>query len=768
LKLQVKDSSFGDNLSRKFSSLIIENCVLRPSLVFLFFSILSITLGYSAARNSFDYDLKEMTGEHQAAYENYQKCIALFGPDDDIMIGFPIEEFGEKTIVEAFEIRKLVEPVAGVSSVIDLSAAIGITSTEELKKLIASPRKVTRMIETIQKSPLFRGFIVSPDLKAHLINVRTREMPQREKQVLVQEIRHILDAKFGTGFAQLVGYPVFAERFVYLMTRDNALFIFLSLIAALLLSFFLFRSAMISAVIALAIILPGVWTQGIYAFLGYKVSLFSALLTPIIMLISLSFSIQLMARYQWSISRSSPSERGSILPLQKAIFETLPPAFLAAATTLIGFSSLILSNLRGVRAFGILSSIGCGLAFVSAYMVLPAFLYYFLGKVGHRVLFRFERIVTRALANPYFNPTVIVAAIVLASGFAMLGITRLSYGSDPVSALPTQDPVVIAHEFMNRHFGGGTRRISFVTTTASGRFDLLKPMKMLREVEAKIASDPEVLSVFSPAVLLSNIERELSGNTRSFPDSDEEVSRCLRLAGKIAPKVLEVFLNPPFFDRAHVTVALKVSDSVKVAEAARRLESIFLSAGQGEVTASATGRMLLSALIENEAIDIATFSFGSSLWLILLLIGIGLKSARAFFIAFIANAFPIFVTLGLMGWLEVPIDPSTAMAPCICIGIIVDDTIHLVHEFFRLEKPGKGIFRLRSELILKLGWPIVFNSTILTVGLGILCLSDFGPIRKFGFFSVSTVLVGLIFEIFLTPSLLLITQPRKPHLKTTD
>jgi hypothetical protein len=770
--------------------------------------IVTLWLGFVASQNSFDYDLRDLMGDNPHAYEQYEECVALFGHDDDILVAFPMNGISTESLRVSCAARQVILEFPGILRCLDLAGAMQIETPEDLEWLLQRPRRLQRGLAELRQRRFLRGMLVSPDEKAQILLVQTKDLRAVDKQALVRTLRRRLEEVFGRDGFHLLGYPVFTERYVTMMGRENAFYLGMSLGMAFLMALVLFGSFRQSLMVTLTVALPGVWTQGCYALLGYRISLFSALLMPVVMLVGLSLAIQFLSRFE-RLVRQTGNETQRLEALSQTLRHTLKPSLLCAVTTVIGFASQTWSSVRGIRAFGLTASLGCGFSWAGVFLLLPALLLVF----GKR---KAESAVSETTVSPKRNSTVsfwgarglvrltflppwcmgflTVAMVVLA-----LGVTRLETGSDPLSALPEHDPVVKAHRFYEKHFGGGTRCVSLVTRISGERFDQLPALLQLREVVARLASDADVLTVVSPTGLLSALEMELSSTegdvpeiarmarpfsglsstegdvpeiarmarpfsglsagARDFPRSDADVERLWKLANGLVPGMLERLLNVPYYDRAHLTVALRVSDSVRVAAAAQRLEHLIMEAGGGAVTASATGRMLLSALVENQAIALQANSFGGALWVIVLLVGCGFGSVRAFGVALLANGLPILLSLGVMGWLKIPVDSATAMAPCVCVGIIVDDTIHLIHEMLVEERRGCSPGRARALVVLRLGKPVVAASGILLAGLGMLCLSEFGPIRRFGGLAVCTVIVGLLWELVLTPALLALTSP---------
>ena len=236
-----------------------------------------------------------------------------------------------------------------------------------------------------------------------------------------------------------------------------------------------------------------------------------------------------------------------------------------------------------------------------------------------------------------------------------------------------------------------------------------------------------------------------------------DVDRAIRFAVKNPGSWIGGFLNFPYRDRARIIVGLRYSDSPRVITAAQRLERLAGEVSNGALTATATGRMLLSAMVEQEALTIEIGSFLSSLAGILLVIGIGFWSWRAILVGALPNLLPIVWTLGFLGWIGETLDPVTAMVPCICLGIVVDDTIHLIHETQQFEQRGYGWRRNRAAVMMRIGWAVFSTSLILVAGLGILGWSDFRPIRSFGLFAALTIACAPLFDLFLTPALLAMT-----------
>jgi len=817
---------FTERVSALFSKLALE----AGPAVILLWSVGGLLFGWLAACNHFDYDLREMIGGSGEIYDRYQECVRLFGPDDEIILAWPCSTIDQSALERSLAIREAVQAVQGVTQVFDITQALGVRNHEHLVWMRERPRLLERRVSELKSSGLLNSMLFSRTGKAIAAYVRTADLTPIEKHSLVKAVRTAIseipegEVSFPSplppedsgGMADpnslpsrekpraatdpnslsprgrpgargkvvhLGGYPVFGERYVTLMMEGNSLFAGLSLAASLLVSLALFRSIWLTASVALAIGFPAIWTQGLYAMLGYRISLFSSLLTPMMLFVALSLAIQFIARYRLALEKhgaqempdaqkasgaqKAPDSQGlkekarRKSALREALHGAFPPSLLCAVTTFIGFASQSISGMPGVRAFGILSSIGCAFAFLSVFLFLPALLLAgpTPGSWGKQrsLLPSLEKIFGRWTAR-YAPPPGWAMPLAWIMLFACIpGITHLKFGSDPLSALPPDDPVVVAHEFWREHFSGSGRQISLVCRSSTGSFDRLTQFRALDRFAAAVASDPEVVTVLSIAGLIRDIAAGLSGAREAEPKRDSAVERALRFAAARSPQLLNELTNPPYFDRARLVVGLRQADAPVVVAAAKRIEMLSEAASDQDstITASATGRMLLSAIIENNALNMELSSFLGALSWIIAIFAVAFRNGMTVWVAVIVNLLPIIFTTSMMGLVGQALNPVTLMVPCIGIGVVVDDTTHLIHEIGRETARGHGPTRARACVMLRIGWAIVSTSGILMIGMGVLMFSSFAPIRQFGTYAGLTLGIGMLTDLFLTPAFLL-------------
>ncbi|MBF0546530.1 MAG: hypothetical protein HQM08_18940 [Candidatus Riflebacteria bacterium] len=760
-KLKSMLKRFFEHFFERIANFILGPVIRWKKTFFLTSFLLTLVLGRLAATNTFEYELKDLMGDRPDLLATFEESLRMFGPDDQIMVCIPMETLDWNSLKHALEIRKKLEQIPGVQGVWDLARAIGFEEMEKLSWLNERPRLLKRMLEKLRTSSFTHGFLLALDERAQALFIRPQPLEARKAHELVRAIRKTLNQELGGNNWYIFGYPVFAERYISYLISENSKFILMSFIASLGLSFYLFRSLTITLAVLLVVILPTIWTHGVFAWSGYKVSVFSSLLTPIVLFVALSLAIQFINKFiqvRNILFLQGKQDSREILFL--TLKENLPAGFFCTFTTLGGFISQIFSPIQGIRAFSIFSALGCAFALILVYLLLPVVLSTFFKYIKKTENFSegsWERGLGRFIIRNSPSPKIVIFVAAIFTFSLGIGCVLLKYGKEPLSAFPENDPLLQANDFVQSKFSIGSRQVSLLLQTNDGRFDTMESYSAIKEFEKAISSDTEIVSHFSSCTLVEEIWGELSGAANCVPKNQQELDRSLRLAASNAPALTSSLLNPPFFDRARMIIYLRHGDSRKVEETLNRLQSIAKVVSSDTLKICPTGRLYLSAVVENEALEFQIASMSSSVIGVFFIIGLAFRSWRALWISFVVNILPIVAAMGFMGWLGARLEPATAMGPCICLGTIVDDTIHLLHEFFRDEEKGHFSNTCRIRIMIKYTWAIISVTLIPILGLGILCLSSFGPTKNFGAYSAMTLFIGMFYDLFLTCSLLVIS-----------
>jgi predicted RND superfamily exporter protein len=173
-----------------------------------------------------------------------------------------------------------------------------------------------------------------------------------------------------------------------------------------------------------------------------------------------------------------------------------------------------------------------------------------------------------------------------------------------------------------------------------------------------------------------------------------------------------------------------------------------------------TGLAAYFVRVEHYVVSTQITSFAVALGVVVLLLGMIGGSLRAGLAVVAVNILPVVVVLGTMGWLAIPLDISTVMIAAIAVGIVVDDTIHLIYRF-RIERlAGGAVDASLHAAFREVGLPVLATSIILAVGFASLLPARFVPTAYFGGLSALTILVAAVADMFLLPALIMVLMRR--------
>jgi predicted RND superfamily exporter protein len=141
------------------------------------------------------------------------------------------------------------------------------------------------------------------------------------------------------------------------------------------------------------------------------------------------------------------------------------------------------------------------------------------------------------------------------------------------------------------------------------------------------------------------------------------------------------------------------------------------------------------------------------------------RSLKISMIAIFPNLLSIGVVLGVMGWLNIPLDMMTITIASISVGIAVDDTIHYIHRFRREIRFDQDYIATLHRCHGSIGHAMFYTSVTIIIGFSILVLSNFIPSIYFGLLTGLAMLIALMSALTLLPQLLVVFKPFGPEVK---
>lgn len=495
------------------------------------------------------------------------------------------------------------------------------------------------------------------------------------------------------------------------------------------------RSLRSMAAVVIAVAITTVWTLGIMVFLGKTFNMVTVILPSLLFVLCLSGGIHITCCYQ-AMSRRSDDLTDA---LRSTLREVIRPVFLSNITTAVGFGSLVISDMQPVEDFGIFAAVGMLLSILFNFMVVPGILSMLHATSSRRGSMDSNWTATIGMAMVRRRKwSLSLAGIILVVSAGLT--TKARTESNVLKFFPTNSRISRDYRFIGQKLTGFyTVELDATTETENGS----KLLKAIDELSVSLSQRPEVAKVINYrniATCLAKIPRPAfmpASATRDNP-----LKPMLKKYQRIEDGRISL--------RMSVLVrAMSSKDFYSLVDVIKKQAEQHI--GQ-LATYTITGVVPLLNAAQISLINTQIRSFAVACSVILILIALFMRSARAMLAAVLPNLAPIFALFAIMVIFNVPFDAATVMIASVAIGIAADDTIHFLSHFRAERLQGKDMNDAVTSTFQKTGGAITFTSLVAGAGFMILILAEFEPIQYFGIFGAVTMVTAWIGDIFILPA----------------
>ena len=823
------------SLSTLYEKFILE----RPVITLVVISLLIALVGSYASEFKLDASAESLVLENDEDLRYYRSIRARYGSDDFLVITYSPEEdlFSEQTLANLRNLRDdllQLERVHSVVSILDAplinSPRISLTDVEDKVRTLQDPDTDIELARReFLESPLYRNLLISPDGKTtalqvvfhrnekfySLLNTRDALSEKRlsnqltpeeniklvavsnefkeytsslmdQQSIDIASVRAIIDKYRNHAKLYLGGVPMIASDMVDFIRYDLAVFglgVLCFLIIMLTIFFGKPRWIILPLLCCFAVVL---FMFGFLGLVEWRVTVVSSNFTSLLLIITLSLTVHLIVRYH-ELQEHHPLADQKYLVLRTVKTKALPSLY-TALTTIVAFSSLLVSNIRPVIDFGWMMSIGITVALLLSFLLFPAGLM-LLKPVKIKQRRDFTGKMTNWFAALIQNHGVgTLSVFLLITLVSAIGISRLTVENRFIDHFKQSTEIYQGMEKIDHELGGITpldiiieADAEFLASQNNGEVDTtfedefedefeseaglsgtsywfnsyrLDNLEGIHEYLNQLAESGKILSLTTAMTMLKHLN-----NGRALDDV------TLSVVYKKLPKKIKQTLFDPYLseDGNQARFAIRVFESYPSLRRNELLERIRhelvnklnLSHDQIHLTGMfVLYNNMLQSLFQSQ---ILTLSF--VFLAIMLMFMILFRSAYLAVIAIIPNLVAAGMVLGLMGWLSIPLDIMTITIAAITIGIAVHDTIHYIHRFkIEIKKDydySATIIRCHASV----GRAMYYTSVTIIIGFSILALSSFIPTIYFGLLTGFAMTAALIANLTLLPLLLILLKP---------
>lgn len=573
------------------------------------------------------------------------------------------------------------------------------------------------------------------------------------------------------------GMPFIRTKNSQSIIDEIGLFILGALGVTSLIFFFFFRSIR-ATLISMGVVIIGVmWSFGVLGLLEYEITVLTALIPPLIIVIGIPNCIFLINKYQ----QEAQKHGNKALSLQRVISKIGNATLMTNITTASGFATFIITESSLLKEFGVVASINIIGIFILSLLVIPI-VYSFMPmpndkhlrhlnkKWVDRFVAGMEGIVKEKRIGVY-----IVSVLLLA--LSIIGIYQIKTSGSPIEDMPKDKTFYKDIRFFEQEFHAVMPIEILIDTKRPNGVLKASSLKQLDALSQYIEETPELSKPISVVNLVKYSKQAYYNKLPKYYQlpTNQERSFILTTAQNSTSNnnLLENFTDSTG-QIARISTAIKdvKTDQMEAIEAnlLSEIKKLFPS-DRYEVLL--TGKALLFLKGTKYLIKNLIMSLALAIFLIALFMAYLFRSFRMILISLIPNLLPLLVTAGLMGFLGVPIKPSTILVFSIAFGISVDDTIHFLAKYRQELMANK--WRIKPSVYAALketGVSMFYTSIVLFFGFSVFTLSSFGGTIALGGLVSATLLFAMLSNLILLPSLLLSLEKsiankktlKKPHI----
>jgi uncharacterized protein len=749
--------------------MIVQACMLGyerrvPVTIFLLLVTLFAALGMQ--RLEVDTGIDSLIPAEDPARQVYQKVMGEFGTDNKTIIYIKDKDlWTPDKLIKLEQLHLAIEKLDGVTRVdglFSLHTVHGVDGKIVSRPVLRSaPQTMEAALSAKQSAlanPLYLGNFFSNDgnVTAMIVSVADVEDKNDFSRLIYNALEDQIELQRSEfEYITQVGPPRINAELKQSLYDD---FILLGPLSALILvvSILLFMRSWLSAMVPLVTsFITIIWTFGLLGWLGIPLNILSAMIPSLIIVIGSTEDTHLMAAFLRGLDVNEKSETSKKEALKYMARHIGLPLVLTVLTTALGFASNLFSNIGLIQHFSIAATFAMLANGIITVLVLPLMLFLF-GPDKNNSLVKEKEINTMPnrlmkvfrYSQDHFPILTLVLTTALCI-FFVCQAAKLYVTNDPLSYFQSDRPLIQDVKRIHEDLAGV--KIFFISLESKQAKAFQKPenIQMLSDIQDFLDKQGVYDRSISLADHLKFINREFrnSGTEGSVPETQKLVAQYLMFFHR---SDLDSYVSHDY-SRANIVVRHNVTDSHTLNQYIEELEDVLGSIVNHDMKSFVVSENLMVNHAAESLMVAQVKALLVLLTLIFLIMSAMFTSFKGGFIALIPAIIPITLMFGIMGLLEIPLNPGTAMVAVIAIGIAIDGTIHLLARYNELCRRSSDYIGAVNTAVREEATPLIVSSFALALGFGVLIFSNFTIVAQFGALAAATMLFSIFANLLITP-----------------
>ena len=823
-------------IMQAYDKLVLTN----PKLVLALLLSILVFFGYHTKDFKLDASADSLLLEDDADLKLFRKIHARYPSNDLLIVTYTPNEdlFSDQALEPLKQLREELKKVGSVDTVFTiLDAPLFNSSDESIEEMIEDMPSLekpgidrAKAKDELINSPIYRELIISGDgrttaLLLGMVNNqrynslltsrnelrdkrRDTGLTDKEAQTLagitaeydqahdalneqrhldVAQIRDIIEPYRQHGVLYLGGVPMITDDMVTFVRNDLIVFGGGVLAFLIIVLTVIFREVRWIALPLVNCFYAGTIMIGVLGLIGWKVTVISSNFLALMLIITISMNIHLIVRYR-QLNRDYPDD-DQVALVGTTTHKMVKPCLYTALTTIMGFSSLVVSEIKPVIDFGWMMSAGLAVTFITSFLLFPTLLLV-MGKKESKSTVEKDRFLLPAflarMTETQGNKILVLA--VLLTVVSAAGIIQLRVENSFINYFSDDTEIYQGLKLIDEKLGG-TTPLEILIRFEPELLEELTPEDLKEMTPEEIQMEREYIAARanSPELWITPSKIQVVKTVHDYLDGLPEIGKVLSLASpvrvvetlaekkldamelailytKVPPEVKTGLIDPYVSIKDNeMRLMARVLDSKPNLRRKELLETVRsdlvnkLKFEEKDVTVSGLLVLynnMLQSLFKSQIKTIGVVMLGIAIMFLVLF-----RSVTLSIIGILPNLLGAGVVLGVMGWAKIPMDMMTITIAAITIGIAVDNGIHYIYRFREEYALNNDYVETLHICHSNIGKAVFFTTMTIIFGFSILMFSNFIPTIYFGVLTAAAMFIALLAALTVLPKLILLWKP---------
>jgi predicted RND superfamily exporter protein len=736
----------------------------HPWICLLLVAIITPIAAYGASQLKYSSDIREIFRSDDPAFQQLDLLKARF-PHSQPSVQIVVKSdapFDRQDFEALKALTAKLEAIDGVTGVLSVFSATTVPD-ENVQTEPLFPEDLSTFEDTpafrseVLRHPLIAGKLLSDDWKLTVLAVSLRSEGQEPERRVVDMIRTTTaDALAGTGLsAQLTGIAVIRDQIVSALTQDQRTFGLIALAIGLGLCWIFLRRISLVIIAAIPTITAITWLRGGMWFFGQDINLLTGIAPTIILVIVLSDCLHLLFAIRGGVTADETLETA----IEKAVIQVGPACVLTSLTTALAMASLIWMPHSFIAHFGITTAAATAVALVVTLLTVPALSVILLrsfardsrGKPQTDIVRKGIDGTCRSAANAVAaapRAIALVGLLLVVGGFWLHAQNEPQYSY--MNNLRPSSPALQAIKDINEKLAGTNTIQVLLDWPPKHGLKSFRTLQVIRKVHNILAREP----AFGAVTSLHTVEEWFGGG------EEAEAKLLDYLETENAKSFAKNFAS---FEENTLRISAQFKDmtSAQLEPILKRLERRLQRVEDANpgLKISATGIVPVSSRASHQMIRELNRSLILAIGMILILIGISMRSVLAGLASVLPNLFPIAMGGAYLQLVEGGLEFTSLVAFSVGFGIAIDSTIHFLNRY-RLERSeGADIGGGLETTIMRVGPVVIMSTVLIASGIGTTLLSSLPMVQLYGTIVVIVLFSSVVGCLLFLPAVIATVEP---------